>query len=71
MYISDSEGLGCIGVIIAVKTMILQSDNDNEDIGLGDGWEYDYSMKWKAAIHMYYREDTKWKNSRQIYLYNG
>ena len=51
--------------------MILQSDNDNEDIGLGDGWEYDYSMKWKAAIHMYYREDTKWKNSRQIYLYNG
>lgn len=34
---SDSEGLLCIGVIIAVKTMVLQSDNDNEDIGLGDG----------------------------------
>lgn len=37
MYISDREGLLCIGVIIAVKTMVLQSDNDNEDIGLGDG----------------------------------
>ena len=37
MYISDSEGLLCFGVIIAVITMILQSDNDNEDIGLGDG----------------------------------
>lgn len=37
MYISDREGLLCIGAIIAIKTMVLQSDNDNEDIGLGDG----------------------------------
>ena len=37
MYISDSEGLLCIGAIIAIKTMVLQSDNDNEDVCFGDG----------------------------------
>ena len=35
--ISDREGLLCIGAIIATITMLLQSDNDNEDVCFGDG----------------------------------
>ena len=32
--LSESEGLLCVGVKIAVITMVLQSDNDNEDVFL-------------------------------------
>ena len=51
------------------RTIVHWSENSSHNDGIaerqwqrrcvfGDGWEYDYSMKWKADNHIYYREDT-------------